>query len=316
MPSGNPTPPILTNTTTVTKVAAATSVTRNVVKTVHITAKVAGHTATPLPPAPPKLVLPSIVIWVAVAVVAVFLIVFVYLVFIRGVSRSKLVPRHITEALGMGFSPVDSDMIGVVRYLDTNRMMFVPLKRVGPSGLKISVHPRYPLIVLPYPQPTTYSLGGRPAVDVMAVGGLGFEVNMNDLMSIGIASLTIESPRWNESSNPRKAIEELIETLAKKQSEETATIPITPDLKIGISVHVPQVITSFIRTCASVSNAVLYATHDEIVSHEEIGRIIERASAIREQARASSIAKILAGVAVVVMVVVIGLILWSSLVPK
>lgn len=237
------------------------------------------------------------------AVVVLAILVVLIALFIQsrfGAIRTKSRNVHL---LHYSLSSPDVDAIGIVLDLASEKATITPLRRI--ENLYTSLDPREQTIIVSTPEAPTWSLEGKPLIVAVGTGTTAFQVDPVSLTSLGLSKLAFGDlkEQWDDTINPRKSYEKIIEQLAEIVADKTGTIDVTPTKKLAFRMSPPRVVLAMLKQASSQTTmlATMIVEFSKWVDH--IAERIRLHKAEEVKARTSLLSTIFIGIAIVIMII-------------
>ena len=191
--------------------------------------------------------------------------------------------------------------------INTSEWDLVPLERLG-EGLLISKDHRRPLIMFKDVRIRAHSFRGVPTYFAFTIGDKAVATNPEALVKAGIASLTIKSKYWHTTTQPNIALRNLIGQVLSEASQKNTELTVTPNLKIGLTIEIPPVISAIMSTVIQTATGVLHSLLDVSKMRDDIKKKLESI----EKGKIEAKGKFLQMVAVAVFIVIVGAVIMMA----
>ena len=244
--------------------------------------------------------------------VAVFiaLMLIVILIVYKKIAGPQLVvdARKLNEALT---SPT-TDAVGLILDLDTNVARVVPLRRV--ENLYVGLDGSMVNITITVPNAPTWSIRGKPLIIAVGSGNMAMQVDPVLLTKLGLAKIAFEDQKdlWDDTSDPRKAYEKLVERLSSMTEKKMGTVHVTPNRKISFMMSPPRIVLALLRNALANSNILANIIVSFAQTVDFLAKAISRDKAKEYMARSRLIWTILMGIGMVIIIVVIAMVLFKA----
>ncbi len=193
--------------------------------------------------------------------------------------------------------------------INTSEWDIVPLERLG-EGLLVSKDYKRPLILFKDVRIKAHSFRGVPTYFAFSIGDKAIATNPEALVKAGVASMVIKSKYWQTTTQPNIALRNLIKQVLSEASHVNPELTITPNLKIGLAIEIPPVISAIMSTVIQTATGVLHSLLDVSKMRDDIKKKLESIEKGKIEAKGKflqmvAIAVLIVAVAAVVMLVVI-----------